>query len=162
MGYRIFDRRFTTHWSSYITQSALASLAVLLALVVLRMQNFVVVASLAATAFTVFAMPHSVIASTRNVVGSHVIALSCGSLFARIPMESLAGKDAICALVVGVCMLLMAVTNTEHPPAAGSALGIVIAGSSLQAPLGVALGVGILAVTHHVLRPYMRDLIKPH
>jgi hypothetical protein len=53
----------------------------------------------------------------------------------------------------------MAITNTEHPPAAGTALGVVIAGFSVRVVLGVIIGVMILVSIHRVLRPYLRDLI---
>jgi len=137
----------------------MATGAVLLALMALRQQNLVVAASLAATAFTVFTMPNSVTASSRNVVGGHLVGLTVGALFALLPQESGLAQDAIYALAVGGSMLVMAVTNTEHPPAAGTALGVVIAGSSLQVLLGVVVGVGVLAVIHRLLRPVLRDLV---
>lgn len=137
----------------------MATGAVLLALMALRQQNLVVAASLAATAFTVFTMPNSVTASSRNVVGGHLVGLTLGALFALLPQESGLAQDAIYALAVGGSMLVMAVTNTEHPPAAGTALGVVIAGSSLQVLLGVVVGVGVLAVIHRLLRPVLRDLV---
>jgi CBS-domain-containing membrane protein len=154
-----FDRRFTPHWTSYVAQSAMAGGAVLVALMALRQQNLVVAASLAATAFTVFTMPSSVTASSRNVVGGHLVGLVFGSLFALLPQESGLAQDAIYALAVGGSMLVMAVTNTEHPPAAGTALGVVITGFSLRVVLGVIVGVGVLAVVHRLLRPVLRDLI---
>jgi CBS-domain-containing membrane protein len=156
---RAFDRRFAPYWISYIAQSVMAAGAVLLALVALRERNLVVAASLAATAFTVFTMPSSVTASSRNVIGGHVIGLAFGSLFALLPVESGLAQDVVYALAVGASMLAMAVTNTEHPPAAGTALGVVTAGFSLTVVMGVIVGVGILAAVHRVLRPALLDLI---
>jgi CBS-domain-containing membrane protein len=154
-----FDDRFRPHWLSYVLQSALAALGVFVALAALRQQNLVVAASLAATAFTVFAMPSSVTASSRNVIGGHMIGLAFGSVFALLPHDSGLGQDALYALAVGCAMLAMAVTNTEHPPAAGTALGVVIAGLSAQVVLGVVVGVAILAIIHRLLRPILRDLV---
>lgn len=156
-----FDTRFRPHWLSYVLQSSLAAVAVLVALVVLRQQNLVVAASLAATAFTVFAMPSSVTASSRNVVGGHMVGLAFGSLFALFPQGVGYGQDAVYALAVGCSMLVMAITNTEHPPAAGTALGVVITGFSPRVVLGVVLGVGILALIHRLIRPLLRDLVAP-
>lgn len=155
---RIFDRRFLSHWPSYVIQSAMAAAVVLLALIVLHQHNLVVVASLAASAFTVFTVPSYITASTRNVVGGHIIGVIFGSLFALIPQESSIGQDAIYALAVGGAMFAMTITNTEHPPAAGTALGVVIAGFSIQIVLGVVVGVAILAAVHRLLRPFLRDL----
>ena len=158
LGYT-FDSRFRPHWLSYVLQSALAAVAVFAALAALRQQNLVVAASLAATAFTVFAMPSSVTASPRNVVGGHMIGLAFGSVFALLPHDSGLGQDALYASAVGCSMLAMAVTDTEHSPAAGTALGVVIAGFSAQVVFGVVLGVGILSVIHRLLRPVLRDLV---
>jgi CBS-domain-containing membrane protein len=154
-----FDRRFRPYWTSYIIQSLLAAGAVLLALVALRQQNLVVAASLAATAFTVFTMPSSVTASPRNVIGGHLVGLAFGSLFALLPEQSGHAQDLLYAAAVGGSMFVMSVTNTEHPPAAGTALGVVIIGFSFRLILGVVIGVSILAAVHRVLRPVLRDLI---
>ena len=155
---RVFDRRFARNWVSYTAQCILAAAAVLLTLVVLRQQNLVMAVSLAGTVFTVFTVPHKVSASPRVFVGGHFIALAVGSLCVLIPAQSALVQDAIFALAVGCSMLLMAITNTEHPPAAGTALGVVITEASMRMVLGVAVGVGIRAVAHHLLKPLLRDL----
>jgi CBS-domain-containing membrane protein len=154
-----FDERFRPHWANYVVQSVLATLAVFVALAALRQQNLLVAASLAATAFTVFAMPGSVTSTARNVVGGHMIGLAFGCMLAVVSPETGLGRDALYALAVGCSMFTMTVTNTEHPPAAGTALGVVIAGFSIRLVLGVVVGVVILAVIHLGLKPFLRDLI---
>ena len=154
-----FDARFTPNWGSYVSQSAMASAAVFIVLVALRQQNLVVAASLAATAFTVFTMPSSVTASSRNVIGGHIVGLVFGFLFALFPQEHALAQDAIYALAVGSAMFVMSITNTEHPPAAGTALGVVIAGPNARIVLGVLVGVGLIAIVHRLLRRFLRDLI---
>ncbi len=156
---RTFDRRFGPHWVNYILQAVMATVSVFIVLVVLRQQHLVVAASLAATTFTVFAMPGSVTASTRNVVGGHIVGLVFGSGFALIAQEVPLAPDAIYALAVGCAMLVMTATNTEHPPAAGTALGVVIGGFSVRLVLGVVVGVIVLAIIHRILKPLLRDLI---
>jgi CBS-domain-containing membrane protein len=156
---RAFDSRFRPHWVSYVLQSALAAVAVFVALVALRQQNLVVVASLAATAFTVFAVPSSITASPRNVIGGHMIGLAFGSAFALLPHDAGFAQDSLYAMAVGCSMLAMAATNTEHPPAAGTALGVVIAGFSARVVFGVVVGVAVLSVIHGLLRPFLRDLV---
>jgi CBS-domain-containing membrane protein len=156
---RAFDRRFPPHWLSYVLQSLLAAGSVFVVLIALRQQNLVVAASLAATAFTVFAMPSRVTASPRNVIGGHLVGLVFGALFALIPAQSAVTQDLVYALAVGGAMFVMAITNTEHPPAAGTALGVVIAGFSLPVVLGVIVGVGVLTLIQRLLRPMLRDLI---
>ena len=156
---RAFDKRFGTHWLNYLLQSILAAASVFVLLVTLRQQNLVVAASLAATAFTVFTMPGSVTASARNIIGGHVIGLVFGSVFALVLPESPLARDAMFALAVGSAMLLMTVTNTEHPPAAGTALGVAMTGYSWRIVLGVLVGAAVLALIHKLLRKFLRDLI---
>lgn len=156
---KIFDWRFRKRWLNYIAQSAMATMAVLLALVVLHQQNLVVTASLAATAFTIFVMPHSITASPRNVIGGHIIGIIFGSLFALISVEPGLEQDLIYALAVGGATLMMAITNMEHPPAAGTTLGVVIAGCSLSVIMGIAVGITILTVVHYLLKPILLDLV---
>lgn len=156
---KIFDWRFRKKWLSYITQSAMATVAVLITLVVLHRQNLVVVASLAATAFTIFIIPHSITASPRNVIGGHIIGIIFGSLFALISVKSGLEKDVIYALAVGCATLMMAITNMEHPPAAGTTLGVVIAGYSLPVIMGIIVGITILTIVHWLLKPILLDLI---
>jgi CBS-domain-containing membrane protein len=156
---RAFDIRIGPHWRGYLLQSAFAAVSVFVILVVLRQQNLAVAVSLAATAFTVFAMPGSVTASTRNVIGGHLIGLTFGAVFALLPQDGVLMQDAMYAGAVGGAMLVMAATNTEHPPAAGTALGVVITGPAWRVMLGVAVGVAVLAAIHRFLRPFLRDLI---
>lgn len=157
--YGTFDKRFRPHWPNYLAQSLMATSAVLLAMIALRQQNLVVVASLAATAFTIFTMPSSITSSSRNVIGGHLIGLVFGSLFALLPQQSVLLQDLIYALAVGSAMFAMSITNTEHPPAAGTALGVVITGFSMRVVLGVIIGILILSIVHRLLRPFLRDLI---
>lgn len=157
---RAFDKKFPPHWCNYVLQSFFATASVFIVLFALRQQNLVVAASLAATAFTVFTMPSRVTASTRNVIGGHTIGLVFGSLFALIPVSSAISHDAVYALAVGSAMFIMAITNTEHPPAAGTALGVVTAGFSIQVVLGVTIGVGVLTLIHRLLRPFLIDLLR--
>ena len=156
---KIFDWRFKRKWLNYIAQSAMAAVAILIVLVTLHQQNLLVVASLAATAFTIFIMPHNITASPRNVLGGHIIGIVFGSLFTIITVESGLVQDVMYALAVGCSTFVMAITNTEHPPAAGTTLGVVIAGFSLRLIMGIAMGIGILTIIHWLLKPILLDLI---
>ena len=157
---RAFDEKFPPHWANYVLQSFFATASIFIVLFALRQQNLLVAASLAATAFTVFTMPSRVTASTRNVIGGHFVGLVFGLIFALIPVSSVISQDAVYALAVGSAMFVMAITNTEHPPAAGTALGVVIAGFSIQVVLGVSIGVGVLTLIHRLLRPFLIDLLR--
>jgi len=75
------DEEFKQYWKHYVLQSVLATLAVFIVISFLSLQHAVIVASLGATAFIVFAMPASITARARNVIGGHIVGLFCGFLF---------------------------------------------------------------------------------
>ena len=63
------------------------------------------------------------------------------------------------ALAVGLSILIMVATNTEHPPAAGVALGIVIDPWQWSAIAFVLVGALGLSVIRVILKPKMINLL---
>ena len=61
------------------------------------------------------------------------------------------------SLSVGISALLMVITDTEHPPAAGTALGLIIPGYSHYAVVFILSGALILSALRFVLRPKIVD-----
>ena len=51
-----------------------------------------------------------------------------------------------------------AVSDTEHPPAGGTALGIAISGYSTGAGIAVVTGLVVLSTPHNFLKPHLRCL----
>jgi CBS-domain-containing membrane protein len=151
-------RKLRLHWRNYIWQSLCATAAIFAILVVLRMQGAVVVASIGATAFIAFMKPNNPFAAPRNVIGGHLVGLVSGALFAWIPQRSSLAAAILYALAVGLCMFAMAVTNTEHPPAAGTALYVATSGVTGRTVLAVVTSVLLLSLIQRLLRPYLRDL----
>lgn len=152
------DTEFREHWKSYVLQSMLATAAVFIALYFLSIQHAVIIASLGATAFIVFAMPENITAQTRNVIGGHIVGLLCGFLFSLIPHPSLLLSLLIYSLAVGASIFIMVVTDTEHPPASGTALGVVMTGMIINVLIAVVLSIIILSVIHRLCKPYLKDL----
>jgi CBS-domain-containing membrane protein len=123
----LFDSNLRGRAGNYVAQSAMATLAILLFEdVVLRAA---IVVDMASTAFTIFVLPNSVAATPRKIIGGHVMGVVAGSLVAAIiGLPSIAPIvedsrllfDSLAALTVGLSIALM---DTEHPPAAGAALG---------------------------------------
>lgn len=64
----------------------------------------------------------------------------------------------IYAAAVGISMFVMVVFDLEHPPAAGTALGIAILGAGEGVILSVLIGAVLLALAHYLLRRWLRDL----
>jgi len=52
----------------------------------------------------------------------------------------------------------MVITDTEHPSASGTALGIAVAGVSFYIIVAVIASVVTLSLLHHFLSPYIKDL----
>ena len=67
--------------------------------------------------------------------------------------------DLMAGLAVGLSIFLMVFTNTEHAPAAGTTLGLVIHTYSWAMPVFVLSSVVILSIIRIVLRPYLRNLL---
>ena len=63
------------------------------------------------------------------------------------------------ALSVGISALIMVATNTEHPPAAGTAFGLVIYPFSLLAIIFIVSSVIILSIVKAALRSRLIDLV---
>jgi CBS-domain-containing membrane protein len=155
-------KEFRAHWKSYVLQSALASVVVFVLLWWLRAENLLIVASLGSTAFIVFAMPRSLTAQPRNVIGGQLSGLGCGALASALvsllAAHSLVGQAGIYSLCIGLSIFVMVVSDTEHPPASGTALGIAIRGVSLNATLAVVAGAILLSLVHQLAHHKMRDL----
>jgi CBS-domain-containing membrane protein len=149
---------FNLYWKHYILQSILATVSVFIVLYFLSLQEAVIVASIGATTFIVFAMPDSITAQPRNVIGGQLVGLFCGFLFSLIPHHTLIFSILIYSLAVGASIFTMVVTDTEHPPAAGTALGVVITGIRLDVLLTVVMSVIILSLIHHFFKPHLKNL----
>jgi len=166
----IIDKGFRKAPKSYVVQSLLAVVAVAVILYFVQViTHAAIVAALGASAFIVFATPHSNMARPRRLIGGHVVGVICGSIgyFVLLfdPLEKLAANwDFIfwfaCALTVGFSIFIMAVTNTEHPPAAGTALGFVAAHEwSTQVVIFVLLCAISLALIRKLCWRRLRDLV---
>ena len=82
------------------------------------------------------------------------------SALARLPVFSLHSGVLCGALAVGLAIFVMVITDTEHPPAAGLALGLVLNEACDARVLAVVL-IGILALSlaKEVLKPLLIDLL---
>ncbi len=146
--------KFKLWWKHYVFQSLFATLAIFIVLVLLRLHNAVIIASVGASAFIIFAMPNYITAKPWNVIGGHVVGLLSGSLFALIPHSALLSSAIIYALAVGLAIFVMVVIDTKHPPAAGTA----IAGFSLNVAIAVIVSAILLSLAHHFLKRSLKDL----
>jgi CBS-domain-containing membrane protein len=153
------DNKFKSNWKSYVIQSSFAALSVFIIILILKMEHAVVIASIGATAFIVFAMPNNITAKPKKIIGGHLVGLITGSFFAIFTNDYLILTALIYSAAVGVAFLIMVITDTEHPPAAGTALGLSITGYSIDAVVAVLTSVIILSIIQFFAKSKLKDLI---
>ncbi|MFZ5907690.1 MAG: HPP family protein [Nitrospirota bacterium] len=154
---RMFEE-LRQYWRHYVFQCLLATFVVFIVLLALSLRNAVIIASIGATAFIIFAMPCMITARPRNVIGGHTIGLCIGSLCALIPHSTVFFAALAYSLAVGLAIFIMVVIDTEHPPAAATALGFAMSGFSLGAAAALVLSVVVLSLARHFFRAHLKDL----
>lgn len=165
----IIDKSFKRAPKSFIIQSLLAVVTVAIILYFVEvLTHAAIVAALGASAFIVFAMPRSITARSRSLIGGHIVGLLSGTLCYYALLIGPLGKLItgwefttlfVYALAVGLSIFLMAITNTEHPPAAGTALGIVAHAWAYEIVVFVLLCAIGLAIVRGLLGSRLRDLV---
>lgn len=155
----IFDKNFQANWKHYSFQSFLATLVLFIILIMLKLQNAVITASIGATAFIVFAMPDSITAGPRNVIGGHALGLFFGALCALIPHALWIQAALVYSLAVGLSILTMVVLDMEHPPAAGTALGIAISGATWPVAGALVFSILFLSLIHKLFLGRLKNLV---
>ncbi len=155
--------KFKRLWPHYVFQSILCALCVLAVLWILQGQQLAIIAAIGASSFIVFAMPNAATAQPRRIVGGYIIGLAIGALSWLVPAPAFTYQIIVYAVVVGLTMFAMVGTDTEHPPACGTALGVAIRNWADDQTLGVMLTIVvsavILAVAHVVLARFLRNLL---
>jgi len=153
------DLKFPKYWKEYLLQSSFAAIAVFV-ITILLSNNPVIIASIGATAFIVFAMPNNVSANGKRIIGGHFLGFFIGSCFAVFPfMDLLFFKSLWFALSIGITVLFMVVLDFEHPPAAGTSLGMTLMGYSNSSAIAIIVSILILAFLSYILKPFLKDLV---
>lgn len=169
MNFQLIDKKFRAKAGKYALQSILATVTLIIIFNFMDLiAEAVIFAAIGATTFIVFAMPHYVTASPRRVIGGHTVGLLSGSICQLLltlalehpPIEYHSHIIAIIgAISVGLTIFLMVITQTEHPPAAGTALGLVVEEWSLSIVFFVVACSILLSLIKYVLRRWLIDLI---
>lgn len=164
---RLFDKKFKGHEKQYIVQSVLAGLA---AAAVLCMFDIVdhpaIVASFGASCFIAFTIPHNEYSRPKRLIGGYAIGIASGCVMHYLTVIPLHGHLALMSihvlaggLAVVAAMFFMAITETEHAPAAGIALGFAINEYwSVITIVKVLVGIALIAGIKTALKPKMFDL----
>ena len=153
------DSKFPRHWRRYLLQSSYAATTVFFITITLS-NSPVIIASIGATAFIVFAMPNNIAAEPKRIIGGHFLGFFIGSCFAVFPfMDVVFFKAMWFSLSVGITILFMVVLDLEHPPAAGTALGMTLISYSSTSVMTIVISVLFLAIAGHLSKPYLKDLV---
>ncbi|MFP4055828.1 MAG: HPP family protein [Candidatus Brocadiia bacterium] len=166
---RILDGKFRPHMARYVLQCLLATVAIMVVLLIMdTLEHTTIIASLGASAFIAFAMPEAHVSESRYLVGGYAVGIVVGACFgllyrwpalADAGLERHAAEIVLGGLAVGCAIFGMVITNTEHPPAAGIALGLVVSrwdGGTLLTIFGAIVA---LATIRWLLRPALRNLL---
>ena len=167
---RLFDEKFRKNKLKYFVQALLGGAAVGVALQLFDVVNKpVIIASFGASAFVAFTMPHQKISKPRCLIGGYVIGILVGIAVHCITLIPVPDEIYILekelhitggALAVGLAMFLMAITNTEHAPATGIALGLVINNWNFLTVVLILAGISVISGIQKLLKPWMMDLIE--
>ncbi|HUV41716.1 MAG TPA: HPP family protein [Sedimentisphaerales bacterium] len=149
------DNKFKKFWKFYLLQSLLAGIAMFILVLILGQKNMVVVSSMGATTFILFALPNAYSAQTRNVIGGHLIGLLVGTIFYFTALPYWLEYP----LVIAVAILIMVIVNAEHPPAAGTALAVVINEVSIGVCATIILSTIVLTQVRYYLRHHLQNLL---
>ncbi len=155
---------FKMHWKNYVFQSLFATCVIFVVMLYLGVgeHRSVIVASIGATAFLVFALPQKSLSQPRNVIGGHLVGLISGCLSVLIMKYAPSDSEYILATVyafsVGFSIFVMVVVDMEHPPGSGTALGIAVGGFSWNVLLTVMISAVLLSLIHHFAKSSLRDL----
>ena len=164
----LWDHKFGRNKVQYVLQCFVAALAVFIVLLILDAKtNTAVIASLGASAFIAFTMPRAGVSRPRFLIGGYDVGILSG-----LACHYLSGLDVLAnmtdvprlsaamfgGLSVGLAIFLMVVTNLEHPPAAGVALGLVLNNCEPKTILVASLGIVLLTLTRRLMRSFLIDL----
>ena len=164
----IIDNKAKKNLGRYIFQCGIATAAILLILIFLNvLTNTAIIAALGATAFIVFTMPKAYASGPRPLIGGYLIGIIVGCAFSLLStlrfvlpffITRITSYTIFGALAVGIAIFLMAVTNTEHAPATGIALGLVINDWDYSTVFFVFTAVLFMVGLKELLRPILIDL----
>ena len=74
------DSKFPKHWIRYLIQGSYAAATSFFITITLS-NNPIIIASIGATGFIVFAMPNNIAAEPKRIIGEHFLGFFIGSYF---------------------------------------------------------------------------------
>ena len=165
----LIDRYFLRQKQLYLAQAVLAALTLSIVIAIEdTLTNAAILTAIASSTFIIFMTPSSAMAGPRRVIGGHLVGVCVGLAFAGlidVLGHSLATNlvtNVFAAIAVGASMLLMAPTDTEHPRAAGTVLGLILGANVLNSAALVLIAAILLSVARALLGRWLIDLARTH
>lgn len=151
---------------NYIFQSIVAGGFIFLILFLLSplLSKAAIVAALASSVFLCFVTPFSNAASSKNLIGGHLLACVVSGLYIWLTYYNnfLLHQGFLyisAAIVVSLTVLSMAILNIEHAPACGTSFGLIIHGWDWRMVIFILTAAVVLSVIRAILLRWMEDLI---
>lgn len=158
---KFIDEEFLLNKWKYISQCLIVTLFFGIVLLFLDfVVKIAIVASLGATCFIIFTIPHKNASKTSYIVGGYSVGAVVGgicTLGAHLVQSVPLGLWG--AIAIGLSMFLMVILNFEHPPATAFALGLVTEGFDLRTITIVFMISFLLLLFRKVFRRWLIDLI---
>ena len=164
---KLFDKKLKNNIPRYILQCGLATITLLIVLLFLNaFDQTTIIASLGASTFIIFTMPDSFAAKPRNFIGGYITGIAIGVinslLVGWIAYEYSLSSHTIYivfgAISVGTTMFLMVILDTEHPPAVGLSLGLVLNRWDYTTVLFIFSAVMVMYTVKYLLRNVLINL----
>ncbi|HYE12696.1 MAG TPA: HPP family protein [Patescibacteria group bacterium] len=165
---KILDEKFKTNYKNYIFQCTLATVVTfVIFLFVDIISSMIILASYGATTFIAFTMPWGYAARPRNIIGGYIVGSIVGILIYSLQGLLLHSHILVnnhllllisSALCVGITSIILVTTDTEHPPAVGMALGLIINDWNFLSILITLTAIITLTITKEILKPHLINL----
>ena len=155
---------------NYVIQSVVAGIVFYVLIRLLHeIGAYAFLAGAASSLFTVFAMPKSVTAQPRNVIGGHYLCFVIGCAFSFLywservqPAWVSAETFHFTAIALGITVstFVMVLTDTEHPPAAGTTMAAILMKERFSWDLAMAVLIFpvFLSTVRYIFRRQLKDL----
>lgn len=161
MIFKFIDEKVKGNLLRYFIQCLITSLLFFIIMLFIDFAlETTIVASLAATTFIIFTLPHKPISRFRNIIGGYTVCSIIGSLSWYIYIHyTNINLQLLIAIAVGICIFVMTITNTEHPPAAAFAFGIIVDGFNFTSIITVFIAALFFVIIKHYTKRWLIDLL---
>jgi CBS-domain-containing membrane protein len=165
---QILDPRFFGNWRQYIFQCLFVTATMMVVLALLdSVHETVLVAALGASSVVAFSAPSLRASRPRCLIGGYLVGVvvGCGmSLLVTatgglISLDEHSSRILLGAVAVGFSMFIMVATNTEHPPGAAIAFGLVLHEWDIVTVAVVMVGITSISIIKEFVRRHLIDLL---